>query len=207
MPPFYGLHDKVPLLLTLILGLQHALTMTGSIISPPLAIAAGAFNFDPQLTAYLISTAFITTGIATALQVTRVHIAKSPFYIGTGLLATLAPTFDSLPICFNYAAMRYKLGTCPVAADGTQLPCPDAWGAVLGTILCTVWVQIAMSFVPPKTLNRIFPKLITGSLLLLVGVYLVGNGMQNWGGSYNCHNGEGFYAMCPNIAAPKPLIW
>jgi uracil-xanthine permease len=23
----------------------------------------------------------------------------------------------------------------------------------------------------------------------------------------NCHGGEGFYAMCPNVAAPKPLIW
>jgi xanthine/uracil permease len=74
-------------------------------------------------------------------------------------------------------------------------------------MLCTVWVQIFMSFVPPKTLNRIFPKLITGSLLLLVGVYLVGNGMQNWGGSMNCNGGEGFYALCPNVDAPTPLVW
>jgi xanthine/uracil permease len=176
--PFYGLHDKVPIFLTLILGLQHALTMIGSIVSPPLAIAGGAFNFDPQMTEYLVSTAFITTGIATALQVTRVHIAKSPFYIGTGLLSVVGPTFDILPICFNYAAMRYKNGTCPIGADGTQLPCPDAWGAVLGSMLVTVWVQIAMSFVKPRWLNKVFPKQITGSLLLLVGVYLVGNGMQ-----------------------------
>lgn len=156
---------------------------------------------------YLVSTAFITTGIATALQVTRVHITKTPFFIGTGLLSVVGPTFDILPIAFNYAALRYKSGTCPVAADGTQLPCPDAWGAVLGTMLCCVWVQILMAFVPPKFLNKVFPKLITGSLLLLVGVYLVGNGMQNWGGSSNCHDGVGFYALCPNIGAPKPLIW
>jgi hypothetical protein len=130
--PFYGLHDKVPLLLTIILGLQHALTMIGSIVSPPLAIAGGAFNFDPAMTEYLVSTAFITTGFATALQVTRVHLAKSQFYIGTGLLSVVGPTFDILPICFNYAAMRYKAGTCPVSPDGTQLPCPDAWGAILG---------------------------------------------------------------------------
>jgi hypothetical protein len=85
--PFYGLHDKVPILLTILLGLQHALTMIGSIVSPPLAIAGGAFNFDPAMTEYLVSTAFITTGLSTALQVTRVHITKSPFYIGTGLLS------------------------------------------------------------------------------------------------------------------------
>jgi xanthine/uracil permease len=38
-------------------------------------------------------------------------------------------------------------------------------------------------------------------------VFLIGNGMQNWAGSYNCNGGEGFYALCPNIAAPKPLPW
>ena len=205
--PFYGLNDQVPILLTLLLGLQHALTMIGSIVSPPLAIASGAFNFDPAMTQYLVSTAFITTGIATALQVTRLHIMKTPFFIGTGLLSVVGPTFDILPIVFNYSALRYKSGTCPVSSDGTHQPCPEAWGACLGTMLCCIWIQVAMAFVPPRILNRLFPKLITGSLLTLVGIYLVGNGLQNWGGSSNCHSGEGFYALCPNISAPKPLPW
>lgn len=205
--PFYGLNDEIPILLTLLLGLQHALTMIGSIVSPPLAIAGGAFNFDAELTQYLVSAAFITTGIATALQVTRVHITKTPFYIGTGLLSVVGPTFDILPIAFNYTAMRYKNGTCPTASDGTQLPCPDAWGAILGSMLCTVWIQIAMSMVPPKKLNKIFPKIVTGSLLLLVGVYLINSGMQNWGGSSNCNGGTGYYALCPNVGSPKPLVW
>ncbi|EUC37414.1 hypothetical protein COCCADRAFT_1655 [Bipolaris zeicola 26-R-13] len=205
--PFYGLNDRVPILLTLLLGLQHALTMIGSIVSPPLAIASGAFNFDAEMTTYLVSTAFITTGLATALQVTRLHIAKTPFFIGTGLLSVVGPTFDILPIVFNYAALRYKSGTCPILADGTQASCPDAWGACLGTMLCCVWIQIGMAFVPPKLLNKVFPKLITGSLLTLIGVYLVGNGLQNWGGSSNCHHGEGFYALCPDVSAPRPLVW
>ncbi|EOO01737.1 putative purine permease protein [Phaeoacremonium minimum UCRPA7] len=74
-------------------------------------------------------------------------------------------------------------------------------------MLCTVPIQIAMSLVPPRLLNKIFPKIITGSLLLLVGVFLIGNGMQNWAGSSNCNGGEGYYALCPSIAAPKPLPW
>jgi xanthine/uracil permease len=205
--PFFGKDDKIPILLTILLGLQHALTMLGSIVSPPLAIAGGAFNFDPAMTGYLVSVSFITTGLATALQVTRLHIIKTPFFVGTGLLSVVGPTFDILPIVFTYAAARYKSGSCPLNEDGSQAPCPAGWGAVLGTMLCTVWIQIAMAFVPPKTLNRLFSKLITGSLLLLVGVYLVGNGMQNWGGSMNCHDGTGLYALCPNIDAPKPLPW
>lgn len=181
--------------------------MIGSIVSPPLAIASGAFHFDPGMTEYLVSTAFITTGLATALQVTRLHVTKTPFFIGTGLLSVVGPTFDILPIVFNYAALRYKSGTCPTADDGTEDACPQAWGAVLGTMLCCVWIQIAMAFLPPKVLNKIFPKLTTGSLLTLIGVYLIGNGLQNWGGSSNCHGGEGFYALCPNVSAPRPLPW
>ncbi|KAK7965988.1 purine permease [Apiospora aurea] len=127
--PFYGLNDEVPILLTIILGLQHALCMIGSIVSPPLAIAGGAFYLDSATTQYLVSAAFITTGIATALQVTRVHLTKTPFFIGTGLLSVVGPTFDILPIAFNYTSMRYKNGTCPTAADGTPLPCPDALGS------------------------------------------------------------------------------
>ena len=205
--PFYNINDQVPILLTIILGLQHALIMIGSIVSPPLAIASGAFNLDPAQVSYLVSAAFITTGIATAIQVTRLHIKGTPFFVGTGLLSVVGPTFDIIPIAFSYTAMRYKNGTCPTAVDGTQLPCPDAWGAFLGTMLCTVLIQIAMSLVPPRYLTKLFPKIVTGTLLLLVGVFLIGNGMQNWAGSSNCNNGDGFYALCPNIAAPKPLPW
>ncbi|KAJ5301168.1 carbonic anhydrase [Penicillium atrosanguineum] len=205
--PFYGLNDEVPILLTIILGLQHALTMIGSVVSPPLAIASGAFYLSAEESQYLVSAAFITTGIATALQVTRVHLTKTPFFIGTGLLSVVGPTFDILAIAFSYTDMRYSNGTCPTSSDGSKLPCPDAWGAMLGTMLCTVWIQIVMSFVPPRTLNRIFPKVVTGTLLLLVGVYLISNGMENWGGSSNCNGGTGYYALCPDTAAPKPLPW
>ncbi|EXJ82170.1 hypothetical protein A1O1_08239 [Capronia coronata CBS 617.96] len=207
MLPFYGLNDEVPIFLTLLLGLQHALTLIGSIVSPPLAVASGAFNLHPDIVSYLVSVAFITTGIATALQVTRVHLRGTPFYIGTGLLSVVSNTFDIIAIAFSYTGMRYKNGTCPVAADGTQLPCPDAYGALLGSMLVTLWIQILLSMVPPRLLNKIFPKVVTGSLLTLVGVYLINSGMQNWAGSSNCNGGTGYYALCPNIDAPKPLPW
>ncbi|KAH8666970.1 Xanthine/uracil/vitamin C permease [Xylariales sp. PMI_506] len=180
--------------------------MLGSVVSPPLAVA-GVFYLDTAQTEYLVSAAFITTGIATALQVTRLHIAKTPLYIGTGLLSVVGPTFDIIAIASSYASQRYKNGTCPIDADGNYLPCPDAWGAMLGSMLCTVWVQILMSMVPPKILNKLFPKQITGVLLTLVGIYLVGNGMNNWGGGSSCNGGTGTYALCPSIDAPIPLSW
>lgn len=205
--PFYGLNDEVPIFLTVILGLQHALTLIGSIVSPALAVASGAFNLPADQVSYLVAVAFITTGIATALQVTRVHIRGTPFFIGTGLLSVVSNTFDIIAISFAYTSMRYKNGTCPVAADGTQLPCPDAYGALLGSMLATVWIQILVSMVPPRILNKVFPKVVTGSLLLLVGVFLINSGMQNWAGSMNCNGGTGYYALCPNIYSPNPLPW
>ena len=77
--PFYGLHDRVPIFLTIILGLQHALTMIGSIVSPPLAIASGAFNLEPAQVSYFVAASFITTGIAVSNTFTELSGASHWF--------------------------------------------------------------------------------------------------------------------------------
>ena len=62
--PFYGRKGEVPFPLTIILGLQHALSSMGSAVPPPLAVASGAFYLDAEQTQYLVSASFITAGIA-----------------------------------------------------------------------------------------------------------------------------------------------
>jgi hypothetical protein len=47
------------------------------------------------------------------------------------------------------------------------------------------------AFTPTK-LNKIFPENVAGRLLLLVGVYSISDGMQNWSGTSNCKGGTGF---------------
>jgi len=65
--------------------------------------------------------------------------------------------------------------------------------------------------VPPKVLQRIFPPMVTGTVILMIGASLVGNsGIPNWGGGSNdCRSRPetGFFQLCPNIAAPKPKLW
>ncbi|CAJ2507655.1 Uu.00g088410.m01.CDS01 [Anthostomella pinea] len=56
--------DDIPILLTVILGIQHALCMIGSSDSPPLAIAAGASYLDSTTTQYTVYAAFIVTDSA-----------------------------------------------------------------------------------------------------------------------------------------------
>ena len=40
--PFYGVHDRLPYILALLLGLQHALAMVGGVVVPPLLLGGFA---------------------------------------------------------------------------------------------------------------------------------------------------------------------
>lgn len=60
----------------------------------------------------------------------------------------------------------YKDGTClsTTAADGTvtREACPDAFGMVLGTSIVCSFLEMLLSFAPARTLQRVFPPLVTG---------------------------------------------
>jgi hypothetical protein len=75
--PFFGLNDPMPILLALLLGLQHALAMLGGIVAPPI-IMAGAINLSVERTQYLVSTSLIVCGLLSLVQITRFHIYNTP---------------------------------------------------------------------------------------------------------------------------------
>lgn len=53
--PFFGLNDKMPLLLAIILGFQHALAMLAGVITPPIILAGAAGgNFPLGTQQYLV---------------------------------------------------------------------------------------------------------------------------------------------------------
>jgi NCS2 family nucleobase:cation symporter-2 len=77
--PFFGLNDRMPVFLGLLLGLQHALAMLAGIITPPLILAgSGGVNLPVEQQQYLVSTALIVSGILSSIQITRFHIYKTP---------------------------------------------------------------------------------------------------------------------------------
>lgn len=77
--PFFGLNDRLPVLLALLLGLQHALAMLAGVITPPIILAGSAgANLSASQQQYLVSTALIVSGLLSALQITRFHIPKTP---------------------------------------------------------------------------------------------------------------------------------
>jgi xanthine/uracil permease len=104
----------------------------------------------------------------------------------------------------------YANGYCPTGEDGTLLPCPKAYGALLGTAACCSLLEVAISFLPPKVLQKIFPPIVTGPTVMLIGVSLVQTGFSSWaGGSGPCSAATptDFFAKCPNIAAKHALPW
>ncbi|KZS99960.1 Xanthine/uracil permease [Laetiporus sulphureus 93-53] len=211
-PPFYALESELPILLAMTSGLQHALAMLAGLITPPI-IFAGTLNLDSEMSSYMISASLIGCGILSLVQMSRIHLFKN-FYLGTGLLSVVGTSFATLSTADAIFDTMYSNGKCPtsVAADGTvtKLACPDAYGYVLGTSLICSFLEIFMSFIPPRTLKRIFPPMVTGTVILMIGASLVGSsGIPDWGGGSNCESRptSGDYMYCPSNDAPRPALW
>ncbi|KAI9890291.1 MAG: hypothetical protein M1814_004326 [Vezdaea aestivalis] len=209
--PFFGLHDKMPIFLAMILGFQHALSMLAGVISPPIIIAGqGGANLTTDQAQYLVSTSLIVCGFLSAIQITRFHFYKTRYYLGTGLISVVGTSFAIIPVATGALAQMYATGYCPKKADGTKLPCPDGYGAIIGTATLCALLEIGLSFLPPKVLKRAFPPLVTGPTVTLIGVHLIESGFKNWaGGSGTCSSRptSGLFQKCPSNAAPHALPW
>lgn len=58
----------------------------------------------------------------------------------------------------------------------------------MGTVLLVCWYQVAVSCCPPRILRRIFPPIVTGTYLILLGSTLIEAGFKQWGGGTYCAN-------------------
>ncbi|CAO3666804.1 unnamed protein product [Rhizopus stolonifer] len=173
-----------------------------------------ALNLETEDQQYLISAALITSAILSLVQITRFKIWRTNYYIGTGLLSVVGPNFASISAASAVIKNMYSTGYCPTQtlADGTisYLPCPRAWGAILGTSMVCSFFEIGMSFLPPKTIRRLFPPIVSGTTILLIGCSVISTALKDWaGGSGSCVSmpDTGYYSKCPNIDAPHALPW
>jgi xanthine/uracil permease len=77
-------------------------------------------------------------------------------------------------------------------------------------MLCSL-LNMALSFAPAKTLKRVFPPVVTGTVIVMIGASLIGeSGVLNWaGGSNGCQERPeaGIFHLCPTIFAPKAALW
>ncbi|KAI2622305.1 Xanthine/uracil permease [Hypoxylon sp. NC1633] len=209
--PFFGLNDKMPVVLALVLGLQHALAMLAGIITPPILMSGSSgVNLPADLQQYLVSTALIVSGVLSMIQITRFHLYKTPYYLGTGLISVVGISFSIIPVAQGAFAQMYANGYCPTDADGNKLPCPDAYGALLGTAALCALIEVLIAFIPPRIMLKIFPPIVTGPTVMLIGIHLIETAFEDWaGGSGPCAGAThtAFFDACPNIDAPHALPW
>jgi uracil-xanthine permease len=153
-----------------------------------------------------------------AVQMSAIPI-RLPYFgrlqIGTGILSVVGTSFATLSTVTAIATALYADGTCQMEtlADGTttRASCPEGYGAVLGTAAVCGLLEVFLSFLPARVLRRMFPPLITGPVVFLIGASLVSSsGFKNWGGgSGTCYErpATGLFALCPTIDGPHALLW
>ncbi len=136
------------------LGLQHVLVMYAGAVAVPLIIG-GALKLPKDQIAWLISADLFCCGIATLVQCIGI------WNIGIRLPVMMGVTFTAIP---------------PIIATGATpgLGMPAVFGAVIGSGVFTILVAPYIS-----KLIRWFPPVVTGTVVLLVGVSLMKVGI-NW---------------------------
>lgn len=177
LPPFFAVNEPLPVLLALIMGLQHALAMTGGIVLGPIIVASS--NPNVNITQYLTSVALMACGIGTFFHVVRFKIPFTRYYYGTGIVSVLGITTTQIVVGLNSIS--------DLMAQGYSWN--DAYGKFLGTNMVCSFATTLISFLPPKVLRKFFPTWIAGLTVFLVGVNLIGvAGISDWGGGCSLLN-------------------
>ena len=130
--PFFGANERLPILLMILLGLQHAFAMLGGLIVPPLLLGSGA-GLSGQTMSYLVSSALIwcvsrgrrpgsrligpkltrvpwtMQGLGTWLQVSSI---KLPFgyRLGSSLLTVTGTSFAFIGSALGFINAQYAPG-------------------------------------------------------------------------------------------------
>lgn len=182
--PFFPLDADIPILLGLVFGFQQALAMLAGLFSAPQLIASAA-NLETELVEYLVSASLICSAIFSFIQVSRFHLFGK-FYIGSGLLSVVGTSFATVTVAQKLLPMMYANGECPSDANGNPLPCPHGYGKLLGTSSICGLLEILISFIPPKLITKYVPPVVTGSVVLLIGLSLIESGFQDFMGGSGC---------------------
>ncbi|MGO4711124.1 uracil-xanthine permease family protein [Bradyrhizobium sp. 2TAF24] len=161
--------EVLPLRRLVLLGLQHVLVMAASPITSVFLVAR-ALDFSPALTLNLISATFLVCGIGTLLQ------SFGPLRIGARLPFIMVP------------------GGAPVVIFLTTAQQTDLQTAV-GAVLLTGLFYFLVLPVFARCL-RFFPKIVIGTMLLLVAINLV----KVYGGIVTGAPNS------PNFAAPSNVL-
>lgn len=145
-PPFYAHDESLSLFVSLMIGLQHALTMSTNIITPAILVFNVVMSYFPDIydpalgeeqaanreraldvAQYLVSASLICSGLCTMVQVSTIPIpfTKGRYQLGTGVLSTMGTA--------NQYNAIFPVILYDIMSRGYDIE--EAWGKLLGTIM------------------------------------------------------------------------
>ncbi|MFH1724391.1 MAG: nucleobase:cation symporter-2 family protein [Elusimicrobiota bacterium] len=144
----YRIGDRPPLARAVLLALQHMMAAFGGIVAVPLIIGSTAQGgVLASETPYLISCSLFCAGLATLIQTRRI------WRVGSGLPIVMGTSFTFV-------------------GPGLQAANAGGLAAYFGCTLVGSVVEGAFAFLVPR-LRRVFPPIVTGTVVCLIGLSLM----------------------------------
>ncbi|PDP73559.1 nucleobase:cation symporter-2 family protein [Porphyromonas gingivalis] len=168
----YKIEDKPSFKDAVFAAFQHLLAIFVAIITPPLIIA-GALDLDLETTSFLVSMALFASGVSTFIQCRRV----GP--LGAGLLCVQGTSFSFIG---------------PIISAGQAGGLPLIFGCTIAA--APVEMIVSRTF---RYLKQIITPLVSGIVVLLIGLSLIKVGIISCGGG-NAAMSDGTFGNWQNLS-------
>ena len=158
----YQFEGKLPLKEAIPLGLQHVLAMFVGNLTPILIITAACGTEDfAAIQVTLLQNAMLIAGIVTLIQ-----------------LYAIGPIGGKVPIIMGTSSGFIGVFQSIVNIMGGGVV---AYGAIMGaSLIGGIFETVLGAFLKP--LRRFFPSVVTGTVVLAIGLSLIGVGVSSFGG-------------------------
>lgn len=167
----YGYNEKPAFKDAIFAAVQHLLAIFVAIITPPLIIA-GALQLDLETTSFLVSMALLVSGISTFIQCKRVA------GVGAGLLCIQGTSFSFIG---------------PIITAGLSGGLPLIFGCCIAASPMEMIVSRCF-----KYLRNIITPLVSGIVVMLIGLSLIKVGIVACGGGFKAME-NGTFASLQNL--------
>lgn len=165
----YHLEDKPGFWPASFATLQHVLASIVGVVTPTL-IVAGTLGLGAYIP-YMISCALIASGIGTFIQSRKI----GP--VGAGMLCLQGTSFGFLTAIIAAGFIVKNRGGSP----------EEILATIFGVSFCAAFVEIFLSRFIHK-LQRIFTPVVTGTIIILIGIPLIKVAMTDIGGGFGADN-------------------
>lgn len=175
----YQLEGKVPLKDAIPLGMQHVLAMYAGNLAPLLVVTA-VLNMDMSVKVILLQNAMFISGLITLLQLYPI------WKVGSGLPVVMGTSSGFIPVSLGVGAQY-------------------GYGGIMGASLIGAIVEFLLGFII-KPLRKILPHAVTGTVVLILGISLIGVGIQFVGGGVGNQSDPNFGAISNIVIATIVFI-